>query len=177
MSESSPAACRFAIRDRTAFCFLLTGLLNIDSALTLMSFAGRNDADDFFFAIFILRAIYVNNQEHRPLYGSNGVPLLFASYDAILAEDYARIIENECLTLESDSTVLLLVDPVLFTVPFKSHRYTKCITLTVGSQRCHLLKVPSFSAGSVSPGYFCRGSCTQTVSTGGSGSGASERLR
>ena len=83
-----------------------------------MSFAGRNDADGFFFAIFILRAIYVNNQEHRPLYGSNGVPLLFASYDAILAEDYARIIENECRTLESDSTVLLLVDPVLFTVPF-----------------------------------------------------------
>ena len=58
------------------------------------------------------------NQEHRPLYGSNGVPRLFASHDAILAEDYARIIENECRTLESDSTVLLLVDPVLFTVPF-----------------------------------------------------------
>jgi hypothetical protein len=24
--------------------------------------------------------------------------------------------------------VLLLVDPVLFTVPFEPHRYTKCIT-------------------------------------------------
>src|ERR1019366_5439700 len=136
MSESSPAACRFAIPDRTAFCFLLTGLLNIDTALTLMSFAGRNDADGFFCAIFILHAIYVNNQQHRPLHGSNGVPPLFARHDAILVEDYARIIENECRTLESDSTVLLLVDPVLFTVPFKSHRYTKCITRTVGSQRC-----------------------------------------
>src|ERR1019366_8972677 len=67
MSESSPAACRFAIRDRTAFCFLLTGLLNIDSALTLMSFAGRNDADGFYFAIFILRARYVQPGAPPPL--------------------------------------------------------------------------------------------------------------
>src|SRR5450432_4210814 len=87
MSESSPAACRFAIWEMTAFCFLLTGLLNIDSALTLISFAGLDDADGFFFATFILHAIYVNNQQHRPLYGSNGVPPLFAGHDAILAED------------------------------------------------------------------------------------------
>src|ERR1700687_2519827 len=80
MSESPPAACRFAIRDRTAFCFLLTGLVNIDSALTLISFAGRDDAAGFFFAVFILRAIYVDNQQHRPLYGSYGVPPLFAGH-------------------------------------------------------------------------------------------------
>ena len=43
---------------------------------------------------------------------------LFASHDAILAEHYLGIIENECRTLESDATVLLLVDPVLLTVPF-----------------------------------------------------------
>jgi len=49
MPESSPAACRFAIRDRTAFCFLLGGLLKIDSALMLTSFAGRDNADDLFF--------------------------------------------------------------------------------------------------------------------------------
>jgi hypothetical protein len=113
MSESSPAACRFAIPDRTAFCLLLTGLLNIDSALTLISFAGRDDADGFFFAIFILHAIYVDNQQHRPLYGSNGVPPLFAGHDAFLAEDYLGIVENECRAFESDATVLLLVDAVL----------------------------------------------------------------
>src|SRR5216683_139545 len=102
MSESSPAACRFAIRDRTAFCFLLSGLLNIDSALTLISFAGRDDADGFFFAISILHAIYVDDQKHRPLRGSNGVPTLFAFYNAILAEDHVGVIENECRTLEPD---------------------------------------------------------------------------
>src|ERR1039458_7834112 len=96
MSESSPAAWRFAIPDRTAFCFLLTGLLNIDSALTPISFAGRDDSDGFFFAIFILHARYVNNQQHRPLCGSNGVPPLFAGHDAILTEDYVGIVENQC---------------------------------------------------------------------------------
>jgi hypothetical protein len=30
--------------------------------------------------------------------------------------------------------MLVLVDPVLFTVPFKLHRYTKCITFGVGNQ-------------------------------------------
>jgi len=72
-----------------------------------MSFAGRDDADGFFFAIFILHAIYVDNQQHRPLYGSNGVPPLFAGHDAILTEDYVGIIENECRTLESDATVVI----------------------------------------------------------------------
>src|ERR1022692_4019539 len=67
MLDSSPAACRFAIRDKTVFCFLLSGLLNIDSALTLISFAGRDDADGFFFAIFILHAMYVDDQQQRSL--------------------------------------------------------------------------------------------------------------
>ena len=47
MLESS-AACLFAIRDKTSFCALLAGLLKINSALTLVCFAGRDDADDFF---------------------------------------------------------------------------------------------------------------------------------
>ena len=105
MSESSPAACCFAIRDRTAFCFLLGGLLKIDSALTLISFAGRDDADSFFFAIVPLHAVCVDDQQHRPLGGSNSVPPLFAIHDAILAEDYVGIIENQRSTLERDATV------------------------------------------------------------------------
>jgi hypothetical protein len=95
-------------------------LLKIDSALTLISFAGRDDADGLFFAIFILHAIYVDNQQHRPLYGSNRVPPLFASRNAILAEDCLGIVENECRTLESDATVLLLVDPALLAVPIRT---------------------------------------------------------
>jgi hypothetical protein len=69
-------------------------LLNIDSALTLINFAGRDDADGFFFAIFILPEIYVDNQQHGPRGGSNGMPPLFASHDAILAEDYLGIVET-----------------------------------------------------------------------------------
>src|SRR5260370_26663889 len=105
MPEPSTAACRFAIRDRTAFCFLLSGLLNIDSALTLISFSGRDDTDGFFFAIFILHAIYVDNQQDRLRCGSNGVPALFASHDAILAEDYVGI-ENECSNLQNYANAL-----------------------------------------------------------------------
>ena len=83
----------------------------------------------------MLHAIYVNDQHHGPLSGSYGVPPLFATHDAVLAEDYMGIVKNVCRTLERDATVIQLVDPVLFAVPFKSHRYTKCITLTGGSQR------------------------------------------
>src|SRR5437588_11092534 len=73
MPESSPAACRFAIRDRTAFCFSLRGLLNLDSALTLFSFSGREDADGFFFAIFILHAISVYNSLKKSAAVSNAM--------------------------------------------------------------------------------------------------------
>src|SRR5450759_4060950 len=76
-----------------------------------------------------------------PLYGSNGVPPLFASHDAILAEDCVGIVGNQRRSFERDATVLQLVDPVLFAVPFKPHRHTKCITFTLGSQRRHLRTV------------------------------------
>jgi len=92
---------------------LLSGLLNTDSALTLISFSGRADADGFFFAIFILHAIYVDNQQDRLRCGSNGVPPLFARHDAILAEDCLGIVENECSGLECYATVLKLVNPVV----------------------------------------------------------------
>src|ERR1700726_4021716 len=78
MSESSPAACRFAIRDKTAFGALLGGLLNIDLALTLIRFACRDDADGFFFVMFILQAINVDNQQQSACRHSYGVPPLFA---------------------------------------------------------------------------------------------------
>ena len=94
MPQSSPDACRFAIRDRAALCFLPTGLLNIDSALTLISFAGRDDADGFFFAMFTLPAIYVDYQQNRLLYGANGVPSPLAIDDSIFAERCLGIVED-----------------------------------------------------------------------------------
>jgi hypothetical protein len=97
-------------------------LLKIDSALTLISRAGRDDADRFFFAILILYEIYVNDQQDRSFHGSDGVPPLFASHEAILAENRAGVIENERGSLEGDADALPLVDPVLFAVPRKSHR-------------------------------------------------------
>src|ERR1017187_9974642 len=155
MLDSSPAACRFAIRDKTVFCFLLSGLLNIDSALTLIRFAGRDDADGFFFAIFILHAIYVDDQQQRPLYGSNAMPPLFASHDAVLTEHRLGIVENECRNLERDATVLQLVDPILLAVPFESHRYTNCITFTGGSQRFPNELAPLSTARRIPRAAYC----------------------
>ena len=68
--------------DKTAFCVLLTGLLKIDSALTLISFAGRDDANGFFFVMFILHAIDVDNQKQRARSHPYGVSPLFARHDA-----------------------------------------------------------------------------------------------
>src|SRR5271165_2440911 len=110
MPESSPAACRFAIRDKTAFCALPGGLLNIDSALTLISFAGRDDADAFFFVMFILQAIDVDNQQQRAGRTSYGVPPLFARHDAVLAEDCVGIVEHKSRALETEAGVFLFVD-------------------------------------------------------------------
>jgi hypothetical protein len=120
MPESSPAACRFAIRDKTAFWALLTGLLNIDSALALVSFAGRDDAYGFFLVIFILHSIDVDNQKHRAGCGSYGVPPLFACHDAVLAENRVGIVENKRGGLEREAVVLLPVDPVLLTGPIRT---------------------------------------------------------
>src|ERR1700689_4360035 len=107
MPESSPAACRFAIRDKTAFCALFAGLLKIDSALTLISFAGRDDTDGFFFIMFILHAIDVSNQQHGAGCDSDGVPPLLTGHDAVFAEDYVGIVENKCRTLECEAIVFL----------------------------------------------------------------------
>src|SRR5260370_26447568 len=123
MSESSPAACRFATRDRTAFCFLFIGLLNIDSALTPFGFAGRDDAYGFFRVIFILHAVYVDNQQHSARRGTDGVPPLLAIHDAVLAQNFAGIVENKRRALEREAVVLLQVDAVLFTIPVTLHCY------------------------------------------------------
>ena len=56
------------------------------------------------------------------------MPPLFALHDAIFAENCKGIVENKGGRLKREAVVLPLVDPVLFIVPFKPHRYTKCIT-------------------------------------------------
>jgi len=78
--------------------------------------------------MFALHAIYVDYQQNRLLYGANGVPALLAIDDSIFAERYVGIVEDQRGGLKSDA-VLPLVDRVLSVVPFKSHRYTNCITL------------------------------------------------
>ncbi len=77
----------------------------------------------------MLHAIYVNDKQHCSFRGPNCVPPLLSIHDAIPAEECVRIIENQRSSFERDATVLPLVDPVLLAIPFKSHRYTNCITL------------------------------------------------
>src|ERR1035437_3182508 len=134
MPESSPAACRFAIRDKTAFCALLGGLLNIDSALTLISFAGRDDADGFFFVMFILQAITWTTNSTAPVAIPMACHRCSPATIAVLAEDCMGIVEHKGRALETEAVVFLFVDPVLFGVPFKPHRYTQCITVNVENQ-------------------------------------------
>jgi hypothetical protein len=80
-AESSPAAWRFAIRANTALCRLLGGLLNIDSALTLIRFPRRDNADDFFAIVFLSKGMHNKKQGIRNR--SNRVPPLFALHDAV----------------------------------------------------------------------------------------------
>src|SRR5271166_2379383 len=115
------------MRANAAFCLLPGGLLNVDSALTLISFSRRDDADDFFAIISIL-PIHVDHQQQRPLRSTDRMPALFAVDDAILAKDYVGIVENQCRTGEREA-VLPLIGGVLLLAPLKSHRYTYCITL------------------------------------------------
>jgi hypothetical protein len=53
----------------------------------------------------MLHAIRVDDQQHRPIRGSNGVPPLLAIHNAILAEDNVGIINNQRRALERDATV------------------------------------------------------------------------
>jgi hypothetical protein len=59
------------------------------------------------------------------------MPPLFTLNNAVLAEKCKRIVENKGGRFEREAAVLPLVDPVLFVVPLKPHRYTKCITRRV----------------------------------------------
>ena len=111
------------MRDIAAFCLLLRGLLNIDSALTLIRFASRDDADDPFFAILISYSICVDDKQHRFPCGSNCVPPLRASRSAILSEDCVQVVENQSGSFKVDA-MLASVQPVLFAVPFEPHGYT-----------------------------------------------------
>jgi hypothetical protein len=94
-------------------------LLKIDSALALICFAGRDDADDFFFVILSLPAIDREKGGQTPfraLYrfdlalshpakwlsvplfprsGSYSVPSLFALCDAIFSENCQGIVKNK----------------------------------------------------------------------------------
>src|SRR5215469_55154 len=123
------------MRASVVFCRLVRGLLNIDSALTFISFPRRDDADDFFFvAISMLLAIGVDHEQDCCFHHSDGVPSLLALDDAILAEKCIGIIENPCRDFECDP-MFLLVASVLSFVPLEAHRYTYCITAleSVGS--------------------------------------------
>jgi hypothetical protein len=74
-------------------------LLNIDSALTLIRLPRRDDPDDFF-AIFVL-TIGVHDQENSPRNASDRMPSLFAFDNAVLNQNYVRIVEDTAAVSKS----------------------------------------------------------------------------
>jgi len=77
---------------RTAFCVLFSGLLKIDSALTLIRFP-RRDPDEFF-AIDIVPTVHVHYQQKSHRNRPNCVSSLFAIHDAVLNRYHVRIVEH-----------------------------------------------------------------------------------
>jgi hypothetical protein len=128
MPESSPAACLLAMRATAAWRPLLSLLRKVDSALTLVSFSGRDDSDDFF-TMLILPPVDVHYQQHRRLNASDCVPPLLALNYPILPQDQARIFKNQRGRLEVERVVFAPLLLVLRSVPFKPNRYTNRIAL------------------------------------------------
>jgi hypothetical protein len=77
------------MRATTAFCRLFSGLLKIDSALTLISFPRRDDADGFF-AIDSVLTVNMNDQKKSCRDGTDHMPSLFSLDNTILDQNYAR---------------------------------------------------------------------------------------
>src|SRR5438067_2181390 len=83
MSESSPAAWLLAIRRTASRSDSVHFLFLISSDVTLVSFARRDDADDFFAMLTL--PVCVNNQQHDGGLGldrcrPDRVPALFSSF-------------------------------------------------------------------------------------------------
>ena len=64
----------------------------------------------------------------RRFRGTCGMPSLFALNNAVFSEKCKRIVENQGGRFKTRGRRASAVDPVLFIVPLKPHRYTKCIT-------------------------------------------------
>jgi hypothetical protein len=80
----------------------LSGLLNKESALTLISFSRR---EDNFFAMDVL-AVSARDHWQSRRDGSNRVPSLFTPNDAVLNQNYMRIVEDASCSFEIQAVVL-----------------------------------------------------------------------
>ncbi len=74
----------------------------------------------------------MDNQQHSAQNRPDHMPPLFAVDNAVFSENCKRSMVNKGGRFEREAVVLPLVDPVLFIVPLKPHRYTKCITRPCG---------------------------------------------
>jgi hypothetical protein len=67
------------------------------------------------------------DQQYGRLHGSDGMPPLFAVYDAVFAKNHMRIVKDFGSGLKRD-VMLLSIGRVLSGVPFEPHGHTYCIT-------------------------------------------------
>src|SRR3954447_16894354 len=90
MSESGMAARRFLL----SMSSWVTGLRKISSSVTLISFPGRDDADDFF--AIARTPIHVHDQQRHFRAVPDGMPSLLAVVaDSIGIQHNQRIGENQ----------------------------------------------------------------------------------
>jgi len=104
----SPLACCLATLPGTVLWRLVSGLLQIDSALMLIGLAGRDDSDCFF-AIWIPLKVYVHHQQHSFANLADRLPALLAIDHPIFSKYQIWIRKDPRCRLEIHARVLLLV--------------------------------------------------------------------
>src|ERR1039457_5955873 len=123
MCDSSPVPCRSAVRRTVSRSRLVSGLLKISSAFTLVSVPRRDDPDSFF-SIFLSPI----NVDHDVYCGTanppDRVPALFARF--LVGPDFFQdpaFIGKDAGGERKGDAVFFLIQAVLSFVPFQPHVY------------------------------------------------------
>ena len=99
------------MRARVASCRLFNGLLKIDSALTLIRFTRRDDADDFFAIDIVLTVSSTTNRsaaETAPI----AYQSLFAVNNTVGHKNHTWVVERARCTFEVQAVMFDLIGSI-----------------------------------------------------------------